>query len=141
MKYFPIFDKNGETIFRLQCNIGNISTFNGFTSEWPLGKIAVTRKVYNAYNASPYFFSTFSTLTFQFTAQHSLTFSLPNRSRMPPVSVSESDKSIYFILPSYCKSFVSLFRKYVRSTQHSQISKLRKSHRKTRILQVVPERT
>ena len=54
--------------------------------------------------------------------------------------VQRNTKTIYFLLLSNCKSFVSLFGKYVRSTSPSQISQLRKSHRKTRMLQVIPER-
>ena len=49
-------------------------------------------------------------------------------------------KSICFLLLSNGKSFVSLLGKYVRSTWPSQIFQLRKSHRKTRMLQVIPER-
>ena len=42
-----------------------------------------------SYNAFPHFFFYFS-----YTAEHSPTSSRPDRSQMPPVSVSESDKKI-----------------------------------------------
>ena len=46
----------------------------------------------------------------------------------------------YFLFLFKCESFVSLFGKYVRSTRPSQIFQLRKSDRKTRMLQVVTKR-